>query len=281
MSERRQVFRELLGNLEETPKGNSVALDLIDPWSEQPRRYFDPERYAALRRSIAQQGILQPVLLRPRGERYQLVAGARRVQAARELGLPTVPAVVRELNDIQARELALVENLQREGLNPVEETWGTLDLLALKLATDRVGAVQALDRMLNRNDRELNPESEIINAVFQDLGKLTPQSFRTHRLPLLNLPAEILRALERGQLHYTKARAIAQVEDPTFRNQLLQQAISENLSLAQIRAQIQQSLSPEPDWQKRCQKVALALKRAPFSPELATKLAELEALLGI
>lgn len=280
MSERRQVFRELLGSLEVAPKESEIALNLIDPWPAQPRRYFDPERYAALRHSIAQQGILQPVLLRPQGERYQLIAGARRVQAARELGLEAVPALVRELNDVQARELALVENLQREGLNPLEETWGTLDLLALKLGLDRAGAVQALDRMLNRSNGEPGPEAEIINAVFQDLGKLTPQSFRTHRLPLLNLPAEILQALEQGQLHYTKARAIAQVPDPTFRNQLLQQAINENLSLAQIRAQIQQTRAPE-DWQKRCQRVAIALKSAPDSPELATKLAELEALLGL
>lgn len=280
MSERGQVFRDLLGGLEIAPKESTIALSLIDPWPDQPRRYFDPERYAALRRSIAQQGILQPVLLRPQGERYQLIAGARRVRAARELGLATVPALVRELNDIQARELALVENLQREGLNPLEETWGTLDLLALKLGLDRAGAVQALDRMLNHSAGESGPEAEIIQAVFQDLGKLTPQSFRTHRLPLLNLPAEILQALEQGQLHYTKARALAQIPDPVFRDQLLQQAISENLSLAQIRSQIQQTRAPD-DWQKRCQRVATALKSAPDSPDLAAKLAELEALLRL
>lgn len=280
MSERRQVFRELLAGLDAAPKESVIALNLIDPWPDQPRRYFDPERYAALRRSIAQQGILQPVLLRPQGERYQLIAGARRVRAAQELGLAAVPALVRDLNDVQARELALVENLQREGLNPLEETWGTLDLLALKLGLDRAGAVQALDRMLNHSAGEPDLEAQTIQAVFQDLGKLTPQSFRTHRLPLLNLPAEILQALEQGQLHYTKARALAQIADPVFRKQLLQQAISENLSLAQIRAQIQQTRAPE-NWQKRCQRVAAALKSAPDSPELAAKLAELEALLGL
>ncbi len=281
MSERRQVFRELLGSLEEAPKGNVVALDLIDSWSEQPRRYFDPERYAALRRSIAQQGILQPVLLRPRGERYQLVAGARRVRAARELGLQTVPALVRELNDIQAQELALLENLQREGLSPVEETWATLDLLALRLATDRAGAVQALDRLLNRNSKEPDREAKIIDAVFQDLGRLTPQSFRTHRLPLLNLPAEILSALEQGKLHYTKARAIARITEPEILNQLLNRTISENLSLAQIRAQIRQAHTPELDWQKRGHRLAKALGSASPSPELDAKLRELEALLGL
>jgi ParB family transcriptional regulator, chromosome partitioning protein len=105
---------------------------------EQPRHYFDPEKLEQLVQSIAQHGILEPLLVRPlETNQYELVAGERRYRAALKLGLSEVPVVIRQLNDEEATQLALIENLQREDLNPIEETEGILQLLAFKTRSER------------------------------------------------------------------------------------------------------------------------------------------------
>lgn len=112
----------------------SMPLDQIVLPPNQPRRYFDSEALKQLTESIKQHGILQPVLVRPLdGEKHELVAGERRYRAAKEIGLKVVPVVIRELDDNAAFQFALIENLLREDLNPVEETEGILQLLSLKL----------------------------------------------------------------------------------------------------------------------------------------------------
>jgi ParB family transcriptional regulator, chromosome partitioning protein len=111
-----------------------VKLSEIHLPSQQPRHYFDPQALKQLADSISQHGILQPLLVRPLEKGgYELVAGERRYRAATEVGLTEVPVVVKELADEAAWQLALIENLQREDLNPVEETEGILQLLAFKL----------------------------------------------------------------------------------------------------------------------------------------------------
>lgn len=115
----------------------------------QPRRYFDSESLSSLKESIAREGILQPILVRPRGEKYELVVGERRYRAATELGLAQIPVTIRDLSDEQARQYALMENLQREDLNPVEETEGILDLLAFKLNRDRGEVISLLNQLGN------------------------------------------------------------------------------------------------------------------------------------
>lgn len=112
----------------------SLSLDQISLPSTQPRRYFDLEALKQLTESIKQHGILQPLLVRLiDGAKYELVAGERRYRAAIDIGLREVPVVIRELDDNAAFQLALIENLLREDLNPVEETEGIVQLLALKL----------------------------------------------------------------------------------------------------------------------------------------------------
>jgi len=227
---------------------------------EQPRRYFDPEKLEQLVQSIAQHGILEPLLIRPvKNQQYELVAGERRYRAALKLGLSEVPVVIRQLSDKDAIQLALIENLQREDLNPIEETEGILQLLAFNLELPIEMIPSLLYQMKNslakdvdaRNNTIPNPGSDQerkIQSVFQELGLMSWLSFTCNRLPLLNLPNDVLTVIRQGKLAYTKAQAIARVKDETQRQALLDKAITDHLSLSQIRAYIK-AIAPKPDLQ--------------------------------
>lgn len=210
----------------------------------QPRRYFDSQALQDLTESIKQHGILQPLLVRPLGPgAYEVVAGERRYRAAQAVGLETVPVVVRELDDRSALQVALLENLQREDLNPVEETEGILNLLSLELDIERNQVVDLLNKAAhpdrNSVDNVIHTEQwQTVTSIFQAVGRFTPESFRTNRLPLLSLPEDVLVCLQEGKLAYTKARAIARLKDPGQRQQLLQTAIAEDLSLVQIKEKV-------------------------------------------
>lgn len=266
--------------------------DIVLP-QHQPRRYFDPEALKQLTESIKQHGILQPLLVRPiGGGKYEVVAGERRYRAGQEAKLEVAPVVVRQLSDDQAFQLALIENLQREDLNPVEETEGILHLLAIRLHCDIEAVKSLLYRMknahskeeqqppgsLNESRRNVSPNSEetelgnnisdnldeetesrrnvspkvdleqskTVEQVFESLGLMNWLSFTTKRLPLLNLPEEILMALREGKLEYTKAQALARVKDDELRKQLLSQAIANDWSLSQIKEQIIANTPSEP-----------------------------------
>ncbi|CBN53551.1 MULTISPECIES: ParB/RepB/Spo0J family partition protein [Kamptonema] len=226
------------------PTERLLSIESIQIASSQPRRYFDSQAMQALVESVKTDGILQPLLVRPLGEeKYELVAGERRYRAARELGLTEVPVIVRDLTEQQALRVALVENLQREDLNPVEETEGILQLLSHHLEYDREEVIHLLYRMQNdvqrMNDNVIiHPEMQIVTKVFSELGRMSWESFVSNRLGLLKLPADIQEALRRGQIEYTKARAIAKVKDEPARTLLLESAIAEGLSLTQIKERI-------------------------------------------
>ena len=226
------------------PTERLLSIESIQIASSQPRRYFDSQAMQALVESVKTDGILQPLLVRPLGEeKYELVAGERRYRAAKELGLTEVPVIVRDLTEQQALRVALVENLQREDLNPVEETEGILQLLSHHLEYDLEEVVHLLYRMQNdvqrMNDNVIiHPEMQIVVKIFNELGRMSWESFVSNRLGLLKLPADIQEALRRGQIEYTKARAIAKVKDEPARKLLLESAISEGLSLTQIKERI-------------------------------------------
>ncbi|WP_414545332.1 ParB/RepB/Spo0J family partition protein [Nostoc sp. CCY0012] len=266
--------------------------DIVLP-QHQPRRYFDPQALKELVESVKQHGILQPLLVRPLGGgKYELVAGERRLRAGQEAKLEVAPVVVRELSDDQAFQLALIENLQREDLNPVEETEGILHLLAIRLHCDVEAVKSLLYRMknahskgeqpskdsLNESRKNVSPnpdspqtldnvsdhladetesrknvspnldeeQSNTVQQVFESLGLMNWLSFITTRLPLLNLPEEILIALRGGQLEYTKAQALARVKDDEVRQELLSRAIASDWSLSQIKEQIIANTPDEP-----------------------------------
>jgi ParB family chromosome partitioning protein len=301
----------------------SMPLDQIVLPATQPRRYFDSEALKQLTESIKQHGILQPLLVRPLdGEKHELVAGERRYRAALSIGLKGVPVVIRELDDNAAFQFALIENLLREDLNPVEETEGILQLLALKLGRsideippllrrlqhDRKESVKSSNNVIGKHEFDsedaaqddvvkdetdkldddnniigeqesesektsnnvigknedesldadnnvigddethgsppVNPDLKIVEQVFEGLGLMTWESFANNRLPLLNLPEDILSALRKGTLEYTKARAIAQIQKLDERVVFLEQAIANNWSLSEIRQRISENKSP-------------------------------------
>ncbi|HEY9653757.1 MAG TPA: ParB/RepB/Spo0J family partition protein [Coleofasciculaceae cyanobacterium] len=217
----------------------------------QPRRYFDEAAMQELVASVEQHGILQPILVRPlAGDGYEIVAGERRYRAAQEARLRDVPVIVRSMNDAEALQYALLENLQREDLNPVEETEGILHLLALHLDKSTSEVTSILYRMNNQAVKKGNhnvvitPDVEIVQGVFERLGRMTWETFTRNRLPLLKLPTEVLEALRSGRIEYTKAKAIAQVKDEAERTALLSDAISSSLSLSQIRERVKVAQPP-------------------------------------
>jgi len=184
----------LLGEAE-TPKaaggesgGREIPIELITRNPDQPRRAFGDAEIEELAASIREKGVLQPVLVRPSPDaegQFQLVAGERRWRAAQKAGLRSIPALVRELDDSQVLEIAIVENVQRADLNPLEEALGYRALM------DRFGRTQ--------------------DAVAQVVGKSRPHV--ANALRLLNLPAEVQAMLTDGRLSAGHARALVGAPD--------------------------------------------------------------------
>ncbi len=240
---------------EQTNVPNTIAITQIKLPPSQPRRYFDPEKLEELSRSIKELGILEPLLVRPLTEGdYELVAGERRYKAASMAGLTEVPVVVREMNDVITHQVRLVENLQREDLNPLEETEGILELLALRLETNQGEVVKLLQKMDNEAKGKItpnvmgSPQGLVIEELFATLLRMKWDSFVKNRLPLLNLPQDTLFVLRQGKIEYTKARAIARVGDEQTRKQLLEDAVAYNLSLNEIKGkikEIEQQVKPQ------------------------------------
>jgi len=254
----------------------SIAVEKIHLPAQQPRRYFDAEKLAQLVQSVKEHDILEPLLVRPlKDGEYELVAGERRLRAAREVGLEEVPIVVRELDDQQAIQVALIENLQREDLNPVEETDAVLDLLVIALETTRENVTSLFYQAHRAKHRgqELGQnvlsQLETVQNVMAGVGRFTIDSFRSSRLPLLKLPEDVLNILREGKLEYTKAQAIARVKDEEKRSELLKQAVSENLSLNEIRAVIKEltpelDLTPEKVMAQRWSEIGKQLQKGKF-----------------
>ncbi len=280
---------------EEPTPAQSLPTQAITLPEGQPRRYFDTKAIAELTESIKQHGILQPLLVRilP-DDKYELVAGERRYRAAIAAGLDEVPVVIRSLSDEDALALALIENLQRENLNPVEETEGILQLLALRLGTSKDEVGSLLYRMLNDSVRLTNnvisqPEAELVKEVFTNLGLMSWESFISNRLPLLKLPNDILEALRSGRIAYTKAKAISKIKDETERITLLEEAIAQSLSLSQIRERLKQVcpvIEGEKTLKSRMDMTYRRLLQAKFwddsskQKKLEKLLAQMEALLA-
>ena len=260
----------LKGLVEEakSPATSHLPLEALLP-SPQPRRRF--ENLEALAESVREKGVLQPLLVRPLGDgRYAIVAGERRYRAAKMAGLTEVPVRVLDLSEKEARLLALVENLQREDLNPYEETLGVLELLSEELGKTREEVVALLHRMQNERRGKAthnvvgSPEAQRVEGVFQALGRMTWESFVQHRLPLLGLPEDLRAALEEGALPYTAALELKKVKDPEARARLLEEAKG-GLSLRELRAKVREVMAKEkspPPWHKE-----VATRLARLDPE--------------
>ena len=181
-----------------------LPVDAIHPNPRQPRKRFEPEATAGLAQSLRHQGVLQPVVVRPRSAGgYELVAGERRWRAAREAGLETLPALVRETDDRESLLLALVENVAREDLSPVEEA--------------RAYAV-----LVDEFDLSLG-------EVAARVGRSKPGV--SNRLRLLELPEDVLWMLARGELTEGHARAILAVPDDDARRRLARRVARDGLTV--------------------------------------------------
>lgn len=192
--------------------------------------------------------------MRPRqGGGYEVVAGERRYRAAKLAGLDTLDAVVREISDREARPTSITENLNREDLNPYEETVGVLDLVGLELSDapnwavlleEHEGTREAVAWVLRQCAKsypEIHPSAVvklgitaaelegIFAGIFGERSNMTVRSFVNNRLPLLRLPEDVREALERGDLEYTKATLIGNVDDDEKRHEILRRTIHEKL----------------------------------------------------
>ncbi|WP_104992354.1 ParB/RepB/Spo0J family partition protein [Deinococcus sp. NW-56] len=185
-----------------------LPLEQVRPYPGQPRRHIGGEELEQLTRSVREQGILQPLLVRPvpSGQGYEIAAGERRYRAALAAGLTEVPVLVRPLTDLQMIEVGLVENLQREGLSPIDETEGLLRLVALRLGLTPGEARQALMANLRRPDPA---QVGLLEEVFALVGQQTWQSFAKNKLRMLQWPPEVLEAMRTRGLPYSLAGIVA------------------------------------------------------------------------
>ena len=240
------------GQSPEVAGAESISIKQIVMPDSQPRRYFDTKAMKELIASVHQHGILQPLLVRAiTPGRYELVAGERRYRAAKEVGLVEVPVIIKELSDDDAVEIAILENLQRQDLNPIEETEAILNLLSQKLDQPRKVVISLLNQASHTDLKSADnvirtSEWKVIESIFEIIGRFTPESFRSNRLPLLKLPNNVLSALREGSIQYTKAREIAKIKDDDGRQNLLDEVIANDTSLREIREQVKGAKNGKP-----------------------------------
>jgi ParB family chromosome partitioning protein len=199
-----------------TEDASEIPIDLIDPSTLQPRSVFDEAKLDELARSITANGVVQPLLLRRKGPRFELIAGERRWRAAQLAGLLKVPAVIRNVSDDKVLELALIENIQREDLNPIEEA------RAYKKLIDTVGLTQ--------------------ETVAERVGR--DRSYVTNYLRLLRLPDDLQELLQRGKLSTGHARALLGTDHLDVQRRLARKIIEQDLSVRATERLVRQTVEP-------------------------------------
>lgn len=182
----------------------SVGVDTIDPNPKNPRTFFDPDKIKELEHSISEHGILEPLIVTEKSDgRYELIAGERRLRAARNLGLAKVPVMVRHVDDLERLELSLIENLQRQDLNPVEEAEGYRELIEAFGLTQEEAA------------RKVGRSRETISNL----------------LSILELPTEIQRACAQGKITLAHARVLLSIDNPKSREEVFNDILKKGLTV--------------------------------------------------
>lgn len=180
-----------------------ISVEKISPNPHQPRFHFDKIKLEELAESIREHGILQPLIVSSNGERYEIIAGERRFQAAKSIGLKTVPVIVRDATEQEKLELSIIENIQRHNLNPIEEAKAYLRLL-----------------------EEFGMQQE---AVAKKMGK--SRSAVANTLRLLHLPVEIQRAVAEGKISEGHAKSLLAIENPEKQRAIFELIIKEELTV--------------------------------------------------
>lgn len=198
----------------EIAEGEISYIDINDikPNVNQPRKVFDEEKLEELAASIAQHGLIQPVVLRKSGRGYEIVAGERRWRAARKAGIKELPCIVRKLTDEENMLLAIIENMQREDLNPIEEAEG------LKQMIETYGLTQ--------------------EQVSKSVGKSRP--YIANCLRLLKLPGAVIEYVSAGQLSSGHAKVIAGIEDKSRQTELAEDAVKHGWSVRHLEKMIRE-----------------------------------------
>ncbi len=228
---------------EELSSSGKVTLKItdIEPNRNQPRKVFDEAALNELAESIAQNGILQPLLVRPMADgSYQIVAGERRWRAARKAGLTEVPVYIRALSDEEVAAMTLVENLQRQDLNPIEEAKGLKQLISDYGYTQEQAA--------------------------EKIGK--SRSAVANTLRLLSLPDEVLQLVSDGELSAGHARALLSLENPELIKETAKEVISKGLSVRETEKLVKKLTKQRPIAEKSLP------KRAPYFDEVEISLSE-------
>ena len=185
-----------------------LKINQVEPNREQPRKHFEEDALLELADSIKQYGVLQPLLVRKRKDYYEIIAGERRWRAAKLAGVKEVPVIIKEYTEQQAVEIALIENIQREDLNPIEEAMGYRQLMEEYHFT----------------------QDQVANSV----GKSRPAI--ANSLRLLNLPEEVIALLQQGDLSFGQGKAILAFEDPEKMVEIAELTVKKGLTVRQLEA---------------------------------------------
>jgi ParB family chromosome partitioning protein len=210
------AFDDARGGRQGTGQALEVDLDLLEPNPLQPRAHFDEMRLDELARSLRASGVIQPLVARRRGNRYQIIAGERRWRAAQRAGLLKVPVVLREVPDEKLLEVALIENLQREDLNPIDEA------LAYKRLVEEFHLTQ----------------EQIADAVGKDRASVA------NHLRLLKLPTEVRQLVAGQALSMGHARALVGLDDQARMKTAAREAVDRHLSVRETEALVRRLVAP-------------------------------------
>ncbi len=225
----------------------AIKLSLIDNNPNQPRKNFDANAIKELAQSIKEYGVIQPIILKPNNDRYIIVAGERRFRASKVAGLKEIPAIIRDYNEQEVQEIALLENIQREDLNPIETAKGMKELLT------NYGWTQEF--------------------LADKLGKSRPVV--ANYLRLLNLCPEVIALIESGKLSAGHARSLVVVEDPEVQLRLAKQAVTKKVTVRDLEKAVKELQNP-----KKKNKPALSMELKDFVSTMQKKFSTKVGIMG-
>lgn len=238
---------QALESLENSDSSQVVELKIVDvePNKDQPRKEFDKEKLDELADSISKHGVIQPIIVTKKGSTYQIVAGERRWRASKQAGLKKIPAIVRDYDEIKVMEVALIENLQREDLNPVEEALGYKSLMDnFSLTQDKI------------SERVGKSRSAVANS-----------------LRLLNLPEKVLKMLEKGEISTGHAKVILSVANKNEQVQIAELVAEKQMTVRETESFIKNKSKSKKSASKMSAEVKMAIKdmENSFSKYFGTK----------
>jgi len=227
-----------ISNIKDRSYVMEIDVDQLTPNLYQPRQDFDQEKLDELKESIKAHGIIQPIIVRESSQGYEIVAGERRFKAARELGIKKIPVIIKQFNNLKTFEVSLVENLQRDDLNPIEQAF-------------------AFKRLVDE-----------FSLTHQELAEITGKSrtFISNTIRLLNLDEWVRERVASGKISFGHAKVLLSLDDKQMQQKFGQKIIEHNLSVRDLELIVEQ-------WEKRKEKDSLTKKQnIQYFPELEKKL---------